>query len=197
MPRTLALAAGLSLIAAAALGLRPAEPPSAAQAQAPTPASRAALAPCAPLIGHWRGQLGGTTIEEVWMPAAGNNITGALRWFDADGAVRMYELFSIDADNNNGADSDATAPPVRMTLRHFHPGLVPWAAETDAGPMLFQLDPAYDTGLAFNTLQPERGVRRIVYTFPAPDRMTAAVEFPEAEARPAVQIHFQRVAPEG
>ncbi|MEO0482577.1 MAG: DUF6265 family protein [Planctomycetota bacterium] len=181
------LAVGVLAAASAAAAYEWSEPASKpAPGQAATKASvEAQLARCAPLIGYWRGQLGGTPIEEAWLPEAGGNITGVLRWYDDAGAVRMHELISIDA----------TEQDLRYTLRHFSPGLAPWESELEAGPMVFILDeqPDPDGRLIWNTNEPERGVARIVYAFPDEDQMLASVEFPEGSGQPPVVIPFERV----
>ncbi|MEM7581971.1 MAG: DUF6265 family protein [Acidobacteriota bacterium] len=106
------------------------------------------------LVGHWRGELGGGTIEEYWSTTGGGAIMGSFRWFTED-EVRFYEFILIEPS--------PTGPVLR--IKHFNPGLQGWEeknetvdfhlAEHRDGLAVFERDPAIEDSQLVYTLKSE------------------------------------------
>lgn len=144
----------------ATVGNPPPTTPDAAEA-APAP-----LAALAALPGVWVGDLGGTRLEEVWLPAHGSNMTGCVRWFRPDGTVRMLELLTINTD------ADGT----RLSIRHFDGGMSPWPSEAE-GPMVCVLEPGAGTASVFRGSERAGAVQTMTYDLDGPDTLTITMEF--------------------
>lgn len=134
------------------------------------------------LIGSWTTPGDGPPMQETWMPAQGNNITGVLRWYAEDGTVRMYELMTITAE------PDA----VRLRIRHFDKHMNPWSSETE-GPMVLRLVPPADTdtALVFRAEARAGSVETITYELGTPGH--AAVTLGFKGDQPATTIGFVRM----
>lgn len=133
------------------------------------------------LEGRWVGTLGGTPMDEVWLPASSGNMTGCLRWFDASGQVRMLELFTLD-EREDG--------PVRFHLRHFDGAMIGWASEAD-GPMSGEVS-AVDDGYALVRLTTEgAGVERLEYRR-AGDELRVTLHFDASQEREPLRLVLQR-----
>ena len=79
------------------------------------------------MVGSWSEASGPSIFSETWMPAQGDAMTGAVHW-TIQGKTRMYELTVIEQ----------TPKGLVIHVRHFNPGLVPWAAEAK-GPVTWPL----------------------------------------------------------
>lgn len=173
------LAAGL-LSACATTGPRTAEP-----APTPEPPHHPALAPFAHLAGVWRAPAGRGFIEEAWLPPAGDNALGVLRWVSDDGPVRMLELFTLTPE---GPGPDA---PVRLRLRHYDAAMTPWAPEA-GGPIELIADAPDPARLSFTPALNPGDLAGMVYDLSEPGRLTVTLRF-EGGREPVV-IRFERAA---
>ena len=142
--------------------------PVATGANAPAAAEpgSAPLANLASLAGVWVGELGGTRLEEVWLPAHGSNMTGCVRWVRPDGTVRMLELLTI-----NAGDGDT-----RLSVRHFDGGMSPWPSEAE-GPMVCVLEPGDGAAKAFRGSERAGSVQTMTYELKDPDSLTITMVF--------------------
>jgi hypothetical protein len=138
-------------------------PPTAPAAAEP---GSAPLANLASLAGVWVGDLGGTRLEEVWLPAHGGNMTGCVRWFRPDGTVRMLELLTINAD----------AEGTRLSIRHFDGGMSPWPSEAE-GPMICVLEPGDGKASVFRGRERAGAVQTMTYDLQGPDSLVITMEF--------------------
>jgi hypothetical protein len=66
------------------------------------------------LAGAWRGEMGGSLVEEVWSQPHGSSIMGCFRWCKPDGTPSMFEILTITAEGED----------VLLRLRHYSPKLV-------------------------------------------------------------------------
>lgn len=99
------------------------------------------------LTGAWAGEADGESMREVWDPARGDSMVGHFSIFAEDRAV-LYELLAIER----------TESGLALRIRHFGPGLTPWAGEAD-GAMSMTLTDAERTP----------GGQRAVFEDPARD----------------------------
>jgi hypothetical protein len=67
------------------------------------------------MAGYWRGEVGQTVIEEVWLPPEGDAMHSVFRMVRG-GKTAFTEFQSIEL--REGA--------LVLHLRHFHPGLKAW-----------------------------------------------------------------------
>lgn len=67
------------------------------------------------MAGYWRGAMGPTVIEEVWLPAEGDAMHSVFRMV-RDGKTAFTEFQSIELREGD----------LVLHLRHFHPGLKAW-----------------------------------------------------------------------
>lgn len=168
-----ALGAGACSLGACAGG------PDRASARPDRPAAHPALAPFAPLAGRWRSERDGGVMEEVWFEPAGSNMTGMLRWIDAEGSARMLELLSLTAEPGG----------VRFRIRHFDHAMTPWASEAD-GPMESVATGTEGGVLVFRSVARGRQTVGMRYDVSTPDRLTVTLVF-EGGREPLV-IPFER-----
>lgn len=105
-------------------GRAPAAPAATAPARAPVPGN---LADLAWLAGTWGSAEEQQDFEETWSRPVGDSLVGMFRMVD-DGKAVFFELMSIEA-------RDGT---LVFHLRHFSPGLQPWASEA-GGAMTYPL----------------------------------------------------------
>jgi len=75
----------------------------------------AGFADVAFMTGYWRGESGGTVIEEVWLPAEGDAMHSVFRMVRG-GKTTFTEYQSIELQGGE----------LVLHLRHFHPGLKAW-----------------------------------------------------------------------
>jgi predicted enzyme related to lactoylglutathione lyase len=149
------------LVVAAALSLLAAVAPA---PELPAPATDApTIADLAFMRGAWEAEMDGNVLEEHFSAPAHGTILGMFRW-TSRGATTFTEHIVIE----DGADGPT------LLLRHFNPGLVPWAQEAD-GPARFPLSELdggravfADPGRAFPT--------RIIYHRTRPDTLVARLE---------------------
>ena len=147
-PRSLCLT---SLVVAVLAGAGPADKPS-----SPT------INDLAFMTGGWRAEFNGSTLEEHYTAPSNGSLVGLFRW-DTAGEPRMTEHIVIE-EHDGG---------VRLLLRHFNPGLVPWEQEAD-GPTTFVLNEVRDGRAVF--VSDHAFPKRIIYNRVQPDRMIARLE---------------------
>ena len=75
------------------------------------------------LTGSWRGEVGGSVIEETWLAPVAGNLTGVFRMTGND-KVDLVEIMTL-TETDEG---------LMYRLRHFDTALVPWKSEAD-GPI--------------------------------------------------------------
>ncbi|MEM9372329.1 MAG: DUF6265 family protein [Planctomycetota bacterium] len=140
-----------------------------------------ALALFAPLIGTWSTPVAaGPPMQETWMPAHGNNITGALRWYAEDGTVRLYELMTITSE------PDA----VRLRIRHFDRDMNPWKSEAD-GPLVLKLTRSGGGVLHFEAETGTGSLESMTYDLSDPGSSTVTLGF-EGDQQNTI-IRFRRI----
>ncbi|MFG0328126.1 MAG: DUF6265 family protein [Phycisphaerales bacterium JB037] len=88
------------------------------------------------LAGCWVIDAGDDYWEECWTDPHAGTMLGALRWL-RDDQPRMYEIMVFEPE----------ADRLSFKMRHFNPGLVPWAREAD-GPMDFTVTEITDQAFA-------------------------------------------------
>lgn len=143
----------------------------------PSPATEARVADLDWMVGSWRGEVGGSPVDEHWSPAAGGSMIGMFRWMGDDGPV-LYEFFSIEE-----------APEgVVLHLRHFEPGLRGWE-EKDA-PMRLDL---VEIGPAEATFR-ERGNPYLTLRYRADGEngLHAVLEKREGDEPEVHEFHYRR-----
>ncbi|MCC7387758.1 MAG: hypothetical protein IT431_03220 [Phycisphaerales bacterium] len=132
------------------------------------------------LAGAWeaKDEAEGEQMREVWDMPRGDAMVGHFS-IVASGKAVLYELLVIELDE--------TGPVMR--LRHFGPGLEPWASEA-AGPLTMRLAELGERRAVFE--DPARAFpRRVVYTREG-DRLGVLLEpAPDAD-REAITISFER-----
>ena len=131
------------------------------------------------LQGTWRS--GGTAggYEETWSAPLFGTMIGMFRTASA-GKISMYELLSIEADEEHG---------LVLRLRHFGKGMEPWASEAD-GPLTYPLHDVGDDIVVFE--KPESGDR---YTYELnQDRLTINIE---TTGEDPLVFRLTRVGPDG
>src|SRR5688572_29554658 len=79
------------------------------------------------LAGAWEVEEGDEFMREVWDEPRGDAMVGHFSIIEA-GHATLYELLAIEEGEEG----------VVMRLRHFGPGLAPWASEA-AGPLVMPL----------------------------------------------------------
>lgn len=171
------------LAVGAAWAIGPDNEPTSPAAPAAADAQPAPLADFESLAGVWTGELGGTRLEEVWLPAHGSNMTGCVRWFRPDGTVRMLELLTIDAA------ADAT----RLSIRHFDGGMSPWPSEAE-GPMVCVLEPGDGAAKTFRGSERAGAVQTMTYDLQGPDSLTITMVF--GDGRQPLVIPLKRGEPQ-
>lgn len=67
------------------------------------------------MAGYWRGEMGPTVIEEVWLPPEGDAMHSVFRMVRG-GKTAFTEFQSIELREGD----------LVLHLRHFHPGLKAW-----------------------------------------------------------------------
>jgi hypothetical protein len=104
------------------------------------PLPPAALGQLAFLAGHWRGELGGGAIDEVWLPPRVDVAQGMVQLV-VDGRIATIELILIAAE----------ADRVVMRYHHFDPDYRAWE---DDGPIALTLTEAGGGTAVFTNLAP-------------------------------------------
>lgn len=138
-----------------------------------------ALAPFAALAGRWRSPSDNGAFEEVWLPPEGTNISGVMRRVGPDGAATLFELLTITAEPDG----------VRLRLRHFDAGMMPWRSEAD-GPMVFLGADTAGGVLVFRSEARAGGTTEMIYDLSVPGRLTVTLVF-EGDRAPLI-IPFER-----
>ncbi|MHC4428682.1 MAG: DUF6265 family protein, partial [Planctomycetota bacterium] len=133
------------------------------------------------LVGTWRGTLGGTPIEEIWSAPDGNHMLGMLRWLNAEGRPRMFEIFTI-SDEDEG---------FVYRLRHFDGELQPWATEAE-GPKVFLISAIEGRLVRLEPLRGVEGIDRATYDASQDGRLVFTIEFSEETGRDTLVIEFER-----
>lgn len=137
------------------------------------------------LEGRWVWQTPSGPWVETWNPPVADAMIGTLQAVREDETF-LYEFFTIRVQ---GEESEQV---VRLDLRHFHPGLMPWDDEKDA-PRSWTLDQAV-TGTARFSNEGGKWPQHVEYRRQG-DRLTARLSgIQDGEEREFV-IAFQRQAP--
>ena len=185
---TLALVALAVLLAAAAplLGLAPAAP------DAPTGTDAGTPSPLSMLTGHWRADVGGTLLDEYWLPVEHGSTTGVMRWFDKQGDIRMHELLHIGPDAANENERPDSEPALRYEMRHFFKGMKPWEDESE-GPYPGAVTFPDQAMMLITCTDPAKTVATITYAMTGDDTMRVTLAYrDDLNAKPIV-IDFTRV----
>ncbi|MEL7472316.1 MAG: DUF6265 family protein [Planctomycetota bacterium] len=134
------------------------------------------------LEGHWLADLGnGVTAEEYWSAPVAGSVMGMYRQMKDD-QTTLYELVTIEHTD------DPDHPGPTLHIRHFNPGLVPWASEKD-GPLVCPCREVEPDRAVFGA--PERtGIRSFLYERDD-DRLTVTISFSDEQQSPWI-IAFQR-----
>ena len=135
------------------------------------------------LAGSWTADDDGAPMHETWMAPAKGNMTGCLRWFDDEGRVRMYELFSLEQREAGG--------PIAFRLRHFDAEMKPWASEVD-GPMTGEVAEFQGRRATVRITSEGTSLERIEYDATGADTLRATLRFSEASGREPIVIRFER-----
>ena len=138
------------------------------------------LADLAWLEGRWTGTLGGTPMEEVWLAPKGQDMSAIMRWYNADGSLRMHELMSIRVEE---------AGPV-FRLRHFDGATNPWKSEADGPIRMAAAEITADRLVLLNEAPGD--LRRLAYIKTADDELKVEFHFGTAEGDPTQTIHLTR-----
>ncbi len=93
----------------------PSKPSSAQPQPAATPAHSYTLADLSWLVGHWRGQVAESVLEEYWSAPAAGAMMGMFRWVRGD-KIDVYEFLTLVEENEG----------VTLRFKHFDAGLVSW-----------------------------------------------------------------------
>jgi hypothetical protein len=120
MRKAMGLAAVLGIAIAATAGRGRAEEPA---PSAGGTVKEATLADLAWLAGRWRSQDGGEVFDETWLPAEGDAMAAVSRSVEG-GKTGLYELSAIER----------TDAGLVLRIRHFGPGVAPWASESGETP---------------------------------------------------------------
>ena len=68
-----------------------------------------ALSPFAAMAGRWRSESGGAVYEELWLPPAGDNMTGAFRIVNPGGRATLFELITLSpVAGSDGEQAEGT-----------------------------------------------------------------------------------------
>lgn len=73
------------------------------------------------IVGHWRGEAFGGTIEEVWTPALGESMMGSFKMVMKN-EVSFYELMHIQA----------TGGTLLLQIRHFNKDFTGWETQNES-----------------------------------------------------------------
>lgn len=79
------------------------------------------------MAGHWRGEMPGGVIDEVWLPAEGESMYSLFRMVSG-GKTRFTEFQAIEQRGST----------VVLLLRHFNPGLI--AREEKDAPLVWDVE---------------------------------------------------------
>ncbi|MBK7403429.1 MAG: hypothetical protein IPJ41_02040 [Phycisphaerales bacterium] len=130
------------------------------------------------LVGAWVSDDGATSMREVWDPARGDAMVGHFSIVSEEHAT-LYELMTLERDGRG----------VTLRLRHFGPGLSPWASEADGALALSLVE--VGEGLAVFEDPAREFPRRIVYTLRDGALSAELMAAPESE-REAIVLTFSR-----
>ena len=72
------------------------------------------------LVGHWRGEGLGGTVDEMWGPAAAGTMLGTFR-LTKDNQVGFTEFFMLSEDDET----------LVLRLKHFNPDFTGWEAQNE------------------------------------------------------------------
>lgn len=131
------------------------------------------------LSGVWRGELGGSVVEEVWLAPRGGNMTGAMRMQEGGGVVQLIELLTLTAADDG----------VRLRIRHYDEAMTGWTAEAD-GPLECVLASEGGGRMVFRPV--ERGGDLETMTYDLSGRDTLVVTLAFRGGREPLVIPFER-----
>ena len=101
------------------------------------------------LEGHWEAEAFGGTIEEIWLPAAGNAMHGVFR-LTVEGQMEFSEFLQVTAEDGR----------LVMRFEHFNPDYSTW--EGDGPPMELTATELTEDRVVFEAAN-EASPGRIVY----------------------------------
>lgn len=133
------------------------------------------------LKGTWRGTLGDTPVEEVWLAPEHGNLTGTMRWFDGSDTLRLVELFTIDKTDDG----------VMCRIRHFNPGLIPWESESDA-PTTCRVTTIEDNRMVMESAIEGDDLVSIVYTLKNPSTLVVTLTFDDGAGPDAFDVVYTK-----
>jgi hypothetical protein len=147
-----------------------------------TPLPPSALDKMAFLAGHWRGDLDGGAIEEMWLPPSAGVAQATVRLV-RDGEVKTIELIVVAAEKDR----------VVMRFNHFRPD---YGVEESDGPIELTLTRARDGEVVFDNLSsPPRHAAEMGYRSDGPDRMTSWIVTLEGPGAPErLSFDYRKVA---
>ncbi len=131
------------------------------------------------LSGTWRYDTPRGPWIEIWGPPMGDAIAGMMH-ATRDGESWLYELFTVQERDGE----------IRYWLRHFDPGLAPWASESQ-GPLNVRLVEVSENRAVFE--DPARDwPQRLVYERTG-DELVASLEGEAEEGARTFELRFRRV----
>lgn len=107
--------------------------------QETTQTSKITIKDAACLIGHWKGEMFGGKVEEIWSPPMAGTMMGMYKMVKDDKVV-FYELMIIKEEKNS----------LVLKLKHFDPDLIGW--EEKGVTVDFPLKEKTDEALVFDGL---------------------------------------------
>lgn len=128
----------------------------------PSTARAASLDDLAFLVGHWKGEAFGGTIEEIWIRPRGDVMHGVFRAV-ADGAMSFSEFLQVTLENG----------VVVMRFAHFRPDYSTW--EGDGPPLELRLARVTPTSAVFEATS-TNSPARIEYVLEGPDTLAVTVQ---------------------
>ena len=113
----------------------------------------------------------------------GGSTTGMLRRRNAEGAVTLLEILTIQTEGGRGV----------FRWRHFEAELTPWADEVD-GPAIVTIE-SFDNDRLVMTRHPDASARtpaRMIYDGSVPGTLTATLGFDADSGRDPIVITFEK-----
>jgi hypothetical protein len=112
------------------------------------------------ISGHWKGEMDGSVIQEIWSKPEGTSMIGMFQMIRT-GQARFYEFMTIGEENGK----------IFLKLRHFSPGLVAW--EDKESPLTFELSQVDGNLAVFNQ---QGSYTRLHYRSENPDSLIVRLE---------------------
>jgi hypothetical protein len=131
------------------------------------------------IVGHWRGQVAESVLEEFWSAPAGGAMMGMFRWVRGD-KIDVYEFLTLVEENGG----------VTLRFKHFDAGLVSWEEKDKF--LQYRVVSASPSEIVFE--DPERTFpRRITYRLVGDNEAVHILEG-ERNGQPArMELPYKRV----